>query len=65
MKRDSKKINKDGFGYTNLTKSLQIDWVSEPHFYKSGNIIVQYIGTNEEIISLLEDILGEQFAGIA
>ncbi|EHI99965.1 hypothetical protein CDLVIII_3403 [Clostridium sp. DL-VIII] len=58
-----------GFGYT-LTepwgeqKTKSVSWISYPHFYKKGNIIVQYIGKNEQIISNLKTILGEQFAGI-
>jgi len=37
--------------------------LSFPHFYKKGNIVVQYIEEDEKIISDLKDILGEQFAG--
>ena len=32
-------------------------------FLRKGNIIVGYIGENESIISDLESIMGEQFAG--
>jgi hypothetical protein len=42
---------------------LFVSWVSYPHFYKKGCLIVQYVGKNENIISDIEDILGEQFAG--
>ena len=50
-------------GYSNGSKSINVSWVSLPHFYKKGSIIVQYVGENKNIISDLNDILGEQFAG--
>ena len=38
-------------------------WVSTPHFYRSGEIIAVYVGTSQELPSLLESVLGPQFAG--
>jgi hypothetical protein len=63
MEKEAKNIDKLGEGYDNGSSSLGVDWVSLPHFFKKGRIIVQYIGVNEKIISDLKDILGEQFAG--
>ena len=63
MEDDAKNINMNGFGYSNGNKSMVIDWISYPHFYKKGNIIVLYVGENEKIISDLTDIMGEQFIG--
>lgn len=63
MERDAKVITPDGFGYDGLLKAVRVSWVGDPHFYKKGNIIVQYIGSNKEIVSDLKDIFGEQFAG--
>ncbi|WPC40149.1 hypothetical protein [Clostridium sp. JS66] len=60
---DAKRIHSDGCGYRGSTRSVDVDWISYPHFYKKGNIIVQYVGENEKIISDLKDIFGEQFAG--
>ena len=40
-----------------------ITWVSTPHFYRSGKIIVVYVGSSRELLSLLESVLGPQFAG--
>ncbi len=40
-----------------------IAWVSTPHFYRSGEIIVVYVGSSRELLSLLESVLGPQFAG--
>lgn len=64
MENEAKCIDSNGFVYSNGTKSIYVSWVSLPHFYKRGNIIVQYVGGNEKIISDLKDILGEQFAGV-
>lgn len=63
MEVEAANIDKDGCGYTNGNKSLKVSWVSFPHFYKKGSLIVQYVGEDEKIISDLMDILGEQFAG--
>ena len=62
MENEAKCIDSNGFVYSNGTKSIYVGWVSFPHFYKRGNVIVQYVGENEKIISDLMDILGEQFA---
>jgi hypothetical protein len=40
-----------------------ISYVSDPHYFKKGNMIVQYVGENQKIINQLEKILGKQFAG--
>jgi len=38
-------------------------WGSTPHFYKAGRLIVLYVGDNNNILELLESVLGPQFAG--
>lgn len=38
-------------------------WISRPHFYKSGNLIVLYVGDETATIDILVDVLGPQFAG--
>lgn len=40
-----------------------IEWVSYPHFFKSENMIVLYVGENSEIVNALEELVGPQFAG--
>ena len=40
-----------------------ITWVDTPHFYKLGRLIVLYVGSDEAVLSFLEQTLGEQFAG--
>jgi hypothetical protein len=40
-----------------------VTWMDTPHFYKAGHIIVLYVGSDESVLSLLENALGPQFAG--
>lgn len=44
--------------------TTMLTWVSTPHFYKAGRIIVVYIGDDAETLSQLESLLGAQFAGL-
>ncbi|MGE5628059.1 MAG: hypothetical protein ACM3X7_08050 [Solirubrobacterales bacterium] len=63
MENEASHIDSGGCSYSNDSKSLNVSWISFPHFYKKGSLIVQYIGEDKKIISDLKDILGEQFAG--
>ncbi len=38
-------------------------WVGPPHFYKSGRLIVLYVGQSSSLIEALNRALGPQFAG--
>lgn len=38
-------------------------WMATPHFFKSGKLIVLYVGGNQTIVDLLGTTLGNQFAG--
>jgi len=40
-----------------------VDWVATPHFYVGGRLIVQYIGTHQDVRAALASALGPQFAG--
>ena len=42
-----------------------VDWTDSPHFFSSGKLIVFYIGNDVEILTLLEQVVGAQFAGSA
>ncbi|MDQ6786804.1 MAG: hypothetical protein M3033_08330 [Acidobacteriota bacterium] len=43
--------------------TTMVNWIAPPHFYKSGRLIVLYIGENRDVIKALENALGRQFAG--
>lgn len=38
-------------------------WVETPHFFKSGRVLVLYVGEDQGVLDLLKGALGEQFAG--
>ena len=38
-------------------------WMSDPHFYKLGNMLILYVGQDQKILDILSGILGAQFAG--
>ena len=38
-------------------------WVDVPHFFRSGKLIVLYVGSDESVLSALDALLGPQFAG--
>ena len=63
MEEDASYIDEGGTSYTDGKKNVEISWISDPHFYKKGNIIVLYVGKNQEIINTLEEIIDLQFAG--
>lgn len=59
MDADVKTIRSDGA----IVGNAFIDWVSIPHIYKNGNIIVLYVGENKEIKDMIQKSVGNQFAG--
>src|SRR5262245_55160278 len=38
-------------------------WMDAPHFYKTGRILVLYVGSDATVLGLLDKVLGSQFAG--
>jgi hypothetical protein len=42
-----------------------IDWISDPHFYRSGQVVVIYVGKTTLILNLLQQLLGPHIAGRA
>ena len=68
MESEASCVSPDGFGITkergDMGMHTEVSWIGLPHFYKAGRIIVIYIGDNDSIISLLENALGKQFAGM-
>jgi hypothetical protein len=43
--------------------TTMISWVKAPHFYRSGKLIVLYVGEEDPVVDALEVVLGPQFAG--
>jgi len=59
MEADASKVAPDG----GSVGTSMINWIMPPHFFKSGRIIVLYLGDNKTTLGLLEKIMGKQFAG--
>lgn len=38
-------------------------WVEAPHFFRSGSLIVLYVGEEDSVIETLQVVLGPQIAG--
>lgn len=57
--KDAKKVSATGSGVGTRMPM----WIAPPHFYKSGRLIVLYLGENPSLIKALEGALGPQFAG--
>jgi hypothetical protein len=45
------------------TPLVMFGWIDVPHFYKSGRLIVLFIGCNGHTLEALENLLGRPFAG--
>jgi hypothetical protein len=43
--------------------STMVSWVESPHFYKAGKLIVLYVGCDRDVIDVLQETMGPQFAG--
>ena len=59
-------ISPDGYSVGasgGLTTISQVDWVAKPHFYRSGSLIILYVGDDAAIRQLLSAAVGPPFAG--
>ena len=61
MNEEAAKVSPDGTSVGNS----KVSWIEPPHFYKVGRILVLYIGTDSNVINVLDEIIGPQFAGSA
>ena len=62
--KDAGCITADGFGVDYMGSGIRVEWVAEPHFFLYQNVIVQYVGTDRTILTALQDLCGEQLAGM-
>jgi hypothetical protein len=56
---DAKRISSDGSG----TATKKISWVAPPHFFLKGRVMALYVGNDPAVLSLLQSVMGPQFAG--
>ena len=59
MEADAAQVAPDG----GSIGTSMVMWVEAPHFFKSGNVLVLYVGEDAAVLDLLKGALGEQFAG--
>ena len=62
MDAEAEYVSPDGYTFVTKDHITSVDWIAPPHLYKAGRIIVIYVGSNENIIGMLENVLGAQFA---
>jgi hypothetical protein len=59
METEASQVSPDG---SSIGTSM-FTWIDTPHFYKTGRVIVLYIGSDVATLDLLEKVIGPQFAG--
>ncbi len=59
MENEASQVSSDG----GSIGTSMVTWMDTPHFYKTGRIIVLYLGSDAAVLDLLEGTLGPQFAG--
>ncbi len=42
--------------------AIMVTWIDTAHFHQTGHLIVLYVGSNSDITTMLEDLLGPQIA---
>lgn len=43
--------------------TAKIQWAGAPHFYRTGKLLVLYVGEDRRVLKVLQAVLGAQFAG--
>ncbi|MBI2938278.1 MAG: hypothetical protein HYY22_08730 [Thaumarchaeota archaeon] len=56
---EAARVSQDGFTVGNT----KVEWISPPHFYQTGKMIVIYLGDDAKMKQVLEKVVGYQFAG--
>jgi len=39
--------------------TTMVTWIDEPHFWAKGRVIALYVGSNEDVINLMSQVMGE------
>jgi hypothetical protein len=59
MEKEASQVVPDG----GSIGTSMVTWIDTPHFYKTGRIIVLYLGNDQTVLDLLNKVMGPQFAG--
>ncbi|HUS14978.1 MAG TPA: hypothetical protein VM536_08155 [Chloroflexia bacterium] len=54
---DAAKIQADG-----SIPGVMVDWMAQPHFYRTGRLVVIYLGADPAALKALDSLLGPAFA---
>ena len=55
---DASQVDRDG-----NPRTMRISWIAPPHFFRRERVIVIYLGSDANMLALLTELLGPQFAG--
>ena len=71
--QDAARVSSDGHdisprpGWTGppgvVPAPTHVDWIGPPHFFRSGRVIVLYVGSHRPTLRALRAVLGREFAG--
>lgn len=56
---DATLVSRDG---SSIGTSI-VSWIGMPHFFKKHKVIVLYFGNDKDVLEILTQVLGVQFAG--
>jgi hypothetical protein len=59
MGTEASQVSQDG---SSIGTSMA-SWMDAPHFFRTGRLLVLYVGSDASILNFLKGALGEQFAG--
>ncbi|HSR42975.1 MAG TPA: hypothetical protein VLL48_12400, partial [Longimicrobiales bacterium] len=60
---EADRFSSDGTRYVGPDRASSIAWVAPPHLHRRGRWIAVYVGVDADILRLLREIMGSQFAG--
>jgi hypothetical protein len=60
---EAKRFSRDGAWIDRDGTPTLVNWISTPHLYRSGKLLVVYVGDDATILEALNNTLGREFAG--
>jgi hypothetical protein len=60
---EAARFSSDGAWIDDNGTPALVNWISTPHLYRSGKLLVFYVGDDADTLALLESTLGNEFAG--
>lgn len=60
---DGQRFSPDGAWFDRDGIPTLVNWIATPHLYRTGKLLIVYVGDDVEMLSLLEITVGQEFAG--